>query len=326
MVFERRARAADQKQAATPVSDIGFDVIAFLIEQRLEATPANYELGYRLRSDRNSVIARAVDAVVMSGQRLTQELADQIAAAHATPQEIASQKEVRLQTIQLADIAAGALATTGRFGRELASGLDELGKGVDSGAIVKAMVDYSRAAEQALAQAAQQIDDLRQEVEAAKGDAARDALTGLHNRRGVEEEVRGLSTRGHSALAICDIDFFKSINDRYGHVVGDRVLQLVATSLTKSCEPHLVARWGGEEFIVLMNGTSVEDAVDLVDRARADLAGRTIRLRTTDEPMGAITFSAGVSPLTGRKFDDAVRDADVLLYQAKSSGRNRVAS
>ena len=73
-----------------------------------------------------------------------------------------------------------------------------------------------------------------------------------------------------------------------------------------------------------MNGVAVDDAVAIVDRARADLGARTVRLRTTDEPMGTITFSAGVSPLSGRKFDEAVRDADALLYRAKAGGRNKV--
>ena len=324
-MFERLGRAAETKAAAEPVNDVGFEAVAFLAAQRLAATPANYGLAYRYRVDRDSALARAVDAVLMAGERLTQVVADQIRVAHTeTPGDTDSARQVRHQTLQLADLAAGALATTGQFGRDLSGGLEELGNGADTVAIVTAMVAYSRTTEEALAAATRQIEALRQEVESAKGDAARDALTGLHNRRGVQEEIRALSTRGHAALAICDIDFFKSINDRYGHVVGDRVLQLVATSLTKSCDPHLVARWGGEEFIVLMNGVTVDAAAEIVDRARVDLAGRMVRLRTTDEPMRPITFSAGVSPLHGRKFDEAVRDADALLYRAKETGRNKV--
>ncbi len=324
-MFERLGRASINKVVAEPVNDVGFEAVAFLAEQRLAATPTNYELAYRYRIDRDSALARAVDAVLMAGERLTQVTADQIRVAHTqAPGDTDAARQVRHQTLQLADLAAGALATTGQFGRDLSGGLEELGNGADTVAIVTAMVAYSQTTEAALAAATRQIEALRQEVEAAKGDAARDALTGLHNRRGVEEEIRGLPARGQAALAICDIDFFKSINDRYGHVVGDRVLQLVATSLSKSCDPHLVARWGGEEFIILMNGVTVDEAAELVDRARVDLAGRMVRLRTTDEPMRPITFSAGVAPLHGRKFDDAVSDADLLLYRAKESGRNKV--
>ena len=324
-MFERLGRASINKVAAEPVNDVGFEAVAFLAEQRLVATPTNYELAYRYRIDRDSALARAVDAVLMAGERLTQVTADQIRVAHTqSPGDTDAARQVRHQTLQLADLAAGALATTGQFGRDLSGGLEEIGNGADTVAIVTAMVAYSQTTEAALAAATRQIEALRQEVEAAKGDAARDALTGLHNRRGVEEEIRGLPARGQAALAICDIDFFKSINDRYGHVVGDRVLQLVATSLSKSCDPHLVARWGGEEFIILMNGVTVDEAAELVDRARIDLAGRMVRLRTTDEPMRPITFSAGVAPLHGRKFDDAVSDADLLLYRAKETGRNKV--
>lgn len=324
-MFERRAKATSAQTVGPKIDDHGFEVVAFLAEQRLAATPVNYELGYRYRTDRDGALARAVDAVLMAGERLTQSLADQIRAAHARPPaESEADRMIRFQARQLAELTADALATTGQFGRDL-GGLDA---GSDGGAatatLVTTMLAYSRAAETALEKASLEIETLRHEVEAAKGDAARDALTGLHNRRGVEAQVRTLAAREHSALAICDIDFFKLVNDRYGHVVGDRVLQLVASSLAKSCEPHLVARWGGEEFIILINGAGVDEAADIVNRARNDLASRNVRLRTTDEPMGPITFSAGVVGLRGKMFNDAVGEADRLLYRAKANGRNRV--
>lgn len=324
-MFERRAKAADAKAVATKIDDHGFEVVAFLAEQRLAPTPTNYDLGYRYRTDRDGALARAIDAVLMAGERLTQPLADQIRAAHARPPvESDVDRQIRFQARQLAELTADALATTGQFGRDLSGGLNAIADADDTAAIVTTMIAYSRAAETALEKATLEIEALRQEVETAKGDAARDALTGLHNRRGVEAEMRAHAPRDHSALAICDIDFFKSVNDRYGHVVGDRVLQLVATSLAKSCEPHLVARWGGEEFIVLINGADVDEAARIVDRARTELAARNVRLRTTDEPMGPITFSAGVVGLRGRLFNDAVAEADRLLYHAKANGRNRI--
>lgn len=318
---------ADRRTDPSDTVDKGQQTLAFLREHRLDPTPANYELAYRYRSERNSLIARAVDAIVMSGDRLKQAQADSIVQTHVRPPsqvDLEHHRAMRMQALALAEIAADATATTGQFGRELTAGLGDLGKGADVAGIVAAMAEQAMSTEKALADAARQIAALREEVEAAKGDAARDALTGLHNRRGVENQVKTMAVAKQSSLVICDIDRFKSVNDRYGHVVGDRVLKLVATSLAASCEPHLVARWGGEEFIILMNGIDVKTAAAVIDGARRDLAARDVKLRTTDEPLGAITFSAGVSPLDGRRFDDAVRDADALLYRAKNEGRDRV--
>lgn len=326
-MFERSRRSAAAKLSAEPVRAVGLEVITFLADQGLEPTPANYELGYRYRTDRDGLVARAVDAVLMTGDPFSQEQADRIIEQHlrVSPSETAERGRMRTQALHLADLAADAVAATGQFGRDLAGDLGQLGDECQEvSSVVTAMIDRTRDTEQALAQASREIEALRQEVEAARGDAARDALTGLHNRRGIEEELRGLKKLGKSVVAICDVDHFKSINDRYGHAVGDRVLKLVASSLAQSCDPHLVARWGGEEFIVLMNGVDLDGAAAMVDSARVELAGRNLRLRETDEPLGNVTFSAGVAPLNGRKFDEAVNDADALLYRAKHNGRDQV--
>jgi diguanylate cyclase len=323
-----KANDSGMEQAAVALKrDIGARTLSFLHEQRLEPTPANYALGYLYFTENKSLAARAVDLILIGGDRLDQKKADQITADHVragsadAPEQ---QSAIRHQTLQLHELAAGATAITGQFSRDLSSDLIALDEGADVTKIVRLMIERSCRSEAALASASQQIEALRQEVETARGDAARDALTGLHNRRGVEVEIRALPASTDSSLVICDIDHFKLINDRYGHVGGDRVLKLVASSLAKSCRPHFVARWGGEEFVILLNGLSPKEAAKIIDKARLDLSERDIRVRATDKPLGAITFSAGVATLNGRQFDDAVSEADALLYQAKAAGRNRV--
>jgi diguanylate cyclase len=329
-LFERSRRIAEARAVAAPARDVGLDALAFLAEQGLDPSPANYELAYCYRSNRESLMSRAIDAVTMTGDRLSQAKATELLDAHHRSHGGGLDDErmrMRHQTLELSELAAKAVAETGQFGRDLAGGLDEMGAdGADLTAVVSAMIERSHSAEQALAAAGRQIEELRLEVEAAKGDAARDALTGLHNRRGIEKEVSGLKSRQKSVVAICDVDHFKSINDRYGHAIGDRVLKMVASSLAEICHPHLVARWGGEEFIILMNGVDLGGAATMVDKARATLSTRNLKIRETDEPLGCITFSAGVASLGGRKFEDAVSDADVLLYRAKANGRDQVLS
>lgn len=158
--------------------------------------------------------------------------------------------------------------------------------------------------------------------------AHRDWLTGLLNRRGLldalgERESGPNGDRGWAVLAI-DADRFKSINDRHGHAVGDRMLELLADGLTVHAAPgDLVARMGGEEFLFLRPGASAPDAEALAEALRRRLAELSL-----DGPGGPIrvTVSIGVTlRRSGEDFDAAMERADHALYQAKQSGRDRVA-
>ncbi|MBS0285359.1 MAG: GGDEF domain-containing protein, partial [Proteobacteria bacterium] len=107
--------------------------------------------------------------------------------------------------------------------------------------------------------------------------------------------------------------------------VGDRVLRTVAASLKSSLDDEFVGRWGGEEFLLVLRG-DLAAAHLMVDEARLALGDRHFRLRETDEPMGRITFSAGITtlPPDESSIAAAMERADALLYQAKEQGRDRV--
>ena len=160
-------------------------------------------------------------------------------------------------------------------------------------------------------------------------EAIRDPLTGLYNRRFLHETLfRELAhaTREGSPLTvvIIDIDHFKRLNDRYGHQIGDLVLQALATLLrTTTRGEDVVCRYGGEEFVIVLPGASLVDAMVRVEVWRADFT----RLNLSAEA-GRLTatFSAGVAdfPAAGRSGDDLIRAADQALYVAKGAGRNRV--
>ena len=165
--------------------------------------------------------------------------------------------------------------------------------------------------------------------------ALRDALTNLLNRRAIEERaVAGLSQARRRkvpySLALIDIDHFKSINDTHGHATGDRVIVAVAASLAGVVRASDdVARWGGEEFLVLLPDSGGEAAVAAAERMRASVE----RLPLVDDDGREIhvTISVGVASVSDERiastqFEDLSRSADAALYQAKQSGRNRVRS
>ncbi|TCP85165.1 MULTISPECIES: GGDEF domain-containing protein [unclassified Rhizobium] len=160
--------------------------------------------------------------------------------------------------------------------------------------------------------------------------ATTDPLTGLANRRGLQERALAIIGVGQRlqrpmAVLIADIDHFKSINDRYGHAYGDRVLQQFAERLpvVVKRQQDVLARWGGEEFVAVLHGASLEDATHL-----AELLCRTIEERPfdVDGTKVTVTTSIGVAPFGGEEplLEQAIHIADAALYKAKRTGRNRV--
>jgi diguanylate cyclase (GGDEF)-like protein len=157
----------------------------------------------------------------------------------------------------------------------------------------------------------------------------RDALTGLHNRRALEdvagrELVRAERLGQPLALAVVDIDHFKKFNDTHGHEAGDATLKAVAETLRDSFRGDDVpCRFGGEEFVVLLPGMTAEQARERLDGVRRRLEGAAIRW--AGGTIGPVTISVGVAatPGHGTSFDELFRAADAALYEAKRGGRNR---
>lgn len=317
---------------ARAIAEIANESLSFLASQHLPPTPSNYALAYHSLSKPKSAIGLAVAAIIDGGVRIRQDEVRQLISLHSdmdlSKEGDAHRSALRHQTIKLGEAAAEAAALTGAFAHDLAAealGIDgTLGQTAQA---IARMVARSRLAETQLSAAAMEIEGLRQKLEAAQDDAEKDLLTGLGNRRAIERHLKELAQTGlTSTIAVCDIDYFKRVNDRYGHGVGDRVLKLVADSLADSCAPHFVGRWGGEEFLVVMAGIAEKDCAEKVDHARKNLAKRELKLRETDEPLGAITFSAGVASVAGdyAAHVSATHRADAALYSAKLDGRNRV--
>ena len=161
-----------------------------------------------------------------------------------------------------------------------------------------------------------------------------DSLTGLNNRRSFNDRLRqewGRAVREEISLSLImlDIDNFKNYNDTYGHQAGDLVLKAVAgifdNMLKRSTD--FVARWGGEEFIILLSGTDREGAVKLAEDIRTEVENTEIELYNGISTK--VTVSAGVSELIPNQediIDRFISDADKAMYIAKSQGRNRVVS
>ncbi|WP_158565540.1 GGDEF domain-containing protein [Shinella sp. WSJ-2] len=165
-------------------------------------------------------------------------------------------------------------------------------------------------------------------VERHRKAAEEDPLTGLLNRRGFDQFIRerGHATGREAAIIVADIDWFKSVNDHYGHSTGDDVIREVAALLrTLSWPEAAVARFGGEEFVAYLPNCRLQDAHTLANTVRLALSERDFRSIGIDRAITA-SFGVAVTAAGDHSIHDAISRADRLLYLAKSSGRNRVVS
>lgn len=208
--------------------------------------------------------------------------------------------------------------------------------------IVFAMDEFRKSEEERESRSQQRHDELMQQMQSMEEESRRvkahmeeermkartDSLTGLPNRAAYDDHLKKEFERWSRyqqgfSIAIGDLDHFKSINDNYGHLVGDKVLRLVSRVLSKTLRAaDFIARYGGEEFIILLPATSISDATGAIDKLRASVCNSPFNFH--GEPV-QITMSFGVAETkTGDTLDQLFERADAALYRAKGGGRNCV--
>lgn len=173
---------------------------------------------------------------------------------------------------------------------------------------------------------------LRETLEQLQVMATYDSLTGLLNRRAVYERAQTELDRTRRevcslSLVMLDIDHFKSVNDKYGHLVGDQALRLVAGTITQNKRSYdWAGRWGGEEFLLVLPDTSLLEAGDIAERMRANVA--SLQFPLADGQYLNLRVSLGVSSVDANSqhptLGELIQQADDALYCAKKQGRNKV--
>ncbi len=329
----RLARQA-RRELLSAISD-------FLLENDLAVNPENLSAAYNALSGNSPSLGRRVAERRASAEGISQSWLRSVCADPADqPDEDAPRRlteELDRSLKVFARSASAARSATSDYGAQLDRHASELHK-LDLGdaasglaSIAREMADRARSAEAKLEESEREAKALRRQLSRAKRDAERDHLTGLPNRRAFDAELQRQYAEAKAAqdrlcVAFCDVDHFKLVNDRHGHEAGDRSLKFIARALNtisdKNCH---VARHGGEEFVMLFRGATVPEAVEKLDKVRARLAARRLVNRETGEPIGQISFSAGVADAFAYPAaQDALRAADEALLQAKDQGRNRV--
>ncbi len=168
-----------------------------------------------------------------------------------------------------------------------------------------------------------EVTDIKLESESLERENVTDELTGVYNRKILDRVIEQMRHAKEVCLIMSDVDHFKQINDRFGHLVGDKVLKtLTRRIVSRIRHDDYMIRWGGEEFLIVMS-TDEEHAMKIAEALRQIVAKHPI------EPMGEVTMSFGVccgAIESEKDFHDLIQKADEALYAAKKAGRNRVVS
>ncbi|WP_066969581.1 GGDEF domain-containing protein [Rhizorhabdus dicambivorans] len=316
-----------------------------LFDHGLEPSPANFELCHRYLSGRDGELNALIDKAIAKDGGLSEAIATAISA----------KLDPGLSTDELSRIASDAqgyleqmttiLARSGDDARDYGEALAHEAEGLESNAsptlsvktlvdLTKSMIEKAQAAEEDLRRTEMQMTAMRKDLATAQHKANSDPLTGLPNRRALDQHLRAAFENARRAdtplaLAICDIDHFKQFNDTHGHVIGDEVIKFVGSSLGRAASNGdvFVARYGGEEFVMVFERASVANAMATLDKIRAAIAARELKVTNTGQSLGKLSFSGGLAQINIQDSPGSIlKRADAALYKAKQAGRNRISA
>lgn len=242
------------------------------------------------------------------------------------------------EIMEMLDLALG---STQKYGASLQAFTEDLAEPTVNRARIREIVSSlvvatrdvsstNRTLEARLKETRSEIEGLRENLEAVRVESLTDPLTGIANRKHFEEMlVKGIDNaalhRSDLSLVVIDIDHFKRFNDTYGHLTGDQVLRLVGLAMREQVKTRsTLARFGGEEFGIILPDLAREEAMSVAERIRTSVMGRELVKRSTGESLGKVTISVGVA--TYRRGDTGVsllERADQCMFAAKRAGRNR---
>lgn len=311
----------------------------------VKPTPNNYAVWYVYVADGNEELVHEIDTILKEKIAFTEDICEYLYTKYIA--EIDS-RIVHQTTVNMRELMADVLSNITQFTGEASDYRQELNQQIqtipgldDSGVerLVEAlssrmgsMLESSGALSERLEASRREIEDLKQNLAQIKTESERDFLTGVYNRKALDQLLEdGIAEAAAADAPLCllmvDVDHFKAFNDRHGHLIGDEVLKIVARVLTDSVKgKDRVARFGGEEFSVLLPHTPVGGAMTVAEHIRKAIANKELKRRDTGETYGQLTVSIGVAMY--RPGEDTIptfiKRADEALYRAKKSGRNRV--
>ena len=318
--------------------------LTFMAKQEAAFHPPSYALWYEHVAGINPPLSGVLEASLAGKLPLGEDDVYDLHARYivARDMEVLDRLQRKLRNVleEAAQTAAAALEDSGQFEAALRDTRSRL-TGASSLESVHAIIaelarettrmhSATEAVHQRLENRAREVEHLTRQLEQARSEALLDPLTGLKNRRGFELAVKELGGAGSpfrgAALVLADIDHFKQINDKHGHLLGDKILRAIGQTLQSNIKGRdIAARPGGDEFAILLQQTPLTGARALAEQIRTAVASGRIRRADNKDQPGSVTLSIGVaSGGSEDTLETLLARADAALYAAKRAGRNRI--
>jgi len=327
---------------------LGDKALAHIRSHRCAAHPRAYEFWYAYVSGNAPSLTRAVNEILTRTGTISQSEIDDLydRFLHASRSVSATQKATSelLTEMQQVDVAlAAARDGIGVYRRSLHRAQKELEYHLNVERLQRLCGELTRQTNEAertnthlsdrLAAAMDELSVLRDRLESVRVESLKDPVTTLINRQAfdgalVDTLARTVRTGSGFSLLMIDIDFFKAVNDTFGHLTGDQVLRLVAQTIRHNLKGHdIVARFGGEEFVVILPDTDMRAARTVAENLRLAVMSRELVKRSTGQNLGRVTVSIGIACYHENDTpENLIERADRNLYAAKRGGRNMVVS
>jgi len=333
------------QQDVAQAQEIARLVFPLMTRLGIPMNPVNYALWYEYHLGRTEELIAALDKIQSGEVPYEPEQAKQLFLRYVATPGVETLKRIESEVCRLlADVVQIVIDTgldLGNYSNLLQSCSSRLDTADDLRAIqqlvatlksdTNVMTESSRHKSGQLKERADEIDLLRDELDRVRHEAIKDPLTGLANRHIFDERLaESLDDSLHQLKKVCllivDIDHFREINDKHGHQIGDKVLQFVASVLLKNFKgKDLVARFGGDEFAVIVENAPIAGLQKLAEAIREQVSNSTLKRTDTGEPLGKVSVSIGCECLKPEdKPGDVLKRADKALCSAKQNGRNRV--
>ncbi len=316
--------------------------LPLLNKHKTPVNPVNYAVWYEYVSGNNQDLATIIDQRLSKNEPITTELTQKLYEKYVLmgmPERLEKTNsgmkivvDNALDNLSKAESSAGS-ALTGLNDSQLAlencNSTEEL-KGLIGNIMsdTQAITESGTELKQELAQSSEEIANLKKELEVVKKLAETDALTGLLNRGAFNKELTDLCRQNavEAALVMFDLDLFKNINDTFGHLLGDKVIQFFASLLQKHAgNQHLAVRYGGEEMALIMLDVNQREALKISDEIRLSFANCRLKKKGSEDSIGQVTVSVGLTMLRSTDTPQTlIERADEALYLSKENGRNRI--
>lgn len=321
--------------------------LPLMAKHNVPTTPRNYAVWYEYVSNNNNELRKIVDSMIEKGETFSEqknEILYQRFCAELDENELRKLREdLKLVLIAILSEVSKLSGETGKYESLLSKSIEKLSDNSTVDTIrnvvneimneTREIGQFGKSIQERLKETTKELNELQRRFELAKIEAAVDFLTGVANRKAFDEALAtcaGAAASGASdlCLLLIDIDHFKRFNDTFGHIVGDEVLRFV-TKKTKEIVRgrDFLARFGGEEFAVILPATPLAGAKTVAENIRSFFAQANLKSTLTSKNLGTLTVSIGAACYRpGEPLEDFINRSDQVLYFAKKSGRNRVAT